>query len=109
MGGAPPVSAFMKLRRANIVELFSHAAPPGQPATFGGSNSTCPREASWPPPCPRPGPGESKEFPLTFFVDPAIVDEPGARDLGEITLSYTFYNSGESPAPAPRQANKQGS
>lgn len=54
-------------------------------------------------------PGETVEMAVSFFVDPAIVDEPGARDLGEITLSYTFFNSGESPAPAPRQANKQGS
>jgi cytochrome c oxidase assembly protein subunit 11 len=40
-------------------------------------------------------PGESKEFPVTFFVDPAIADDPNAADISAITLSYTFFNKGE--------------
>jgi cytochrome c oxidase assembly protein subunit 11 len=43
------------------------------------------------------GPGETVEMPVSFFVDPAILDEPGGRGIREITLSYTFYPS----APAP--------
>ncbi|MBI2584748.1 MAG: cytochrome c oxidase assembly protein [Rhodospirillales bacterium] len=39
-------------------------------------------------------PGERKEFPVTFFVDPAIADDPNAGDVTAITLSYTFYNKG---------------
>lgn len=39
-------------------------------------------------------PGESKEFPLTFFVDPAIADDPDTAGVSTITLSYTFFNSG---------------
>ena len=35
--------------------------------------------------------GETVEMPVSFFVDPAILDEPGAENLQEITLSYTFY------------------
>ena len=40
-------------------------------------------------------PGESKEFPVTFFVDPAIADDPNAVEVSAITLSYTFFTKGE--------------
>ena len=36
-------------------------------------------------------PGETQRMPVTFFVDPAILDDPDARDVETITLSYTFY------------------
>ncbi len=36
-------------------------------------------------------PGESIQMPVTFFVDPAIVDDPEASLIPAITLSYTFY------------------
>ena len=36
-------------------------------------------------------PGEEVRMPVVFFVDPRILDDPDARDISEITLSYTFY------------------
>jgi cytochrome c oxidase assembly protein subunit 11 len=39
-------------------------------------------------------PGERKEFPVLFYVDPAIADDPDGHDVNTITLSYTFYNKG---------------
>lgn len=36
-------------------------------------------------------PGETVEMPVSFFVDPSILDDPEARGLREITLGYTFY------------------
>ena len=36
-------------------------------------------------------PGEEVRMPVVFFVDPAILDDPAARQISEITLSYTFY------------------
>lgn len=37
--------------------------------------------------------GETMDMPVTFFVDPAIADDPNLDDVKEITLSYTFYPS----------------
>ncbi|MBI1383563.1 MAG: cytochrome c oxidase assembly protein [Rhizobiales bacterium] len=54
-------------------------------------------------------PGESVDMPVSFFVAPELLDDPDARDIQEITLSYTFYpveteegaaGAGDPPAPA---------
>lgn len=34
--------------------------------------------------------GQTVEMPVTYFIDPAILDDPDARKIDEITLSYTF-------------------
>lgn len=39
-------------------------------------------------------PGESKEFPVSFFVDPSIAEDSDGNDITAITLSYTFFNKG---------------
>ena len=36
-------------------------------------------------------PGESISMPVTFYVDPEIVDDRDARFVHTITLSYTFH------------------
>jgi len=37
------------------------------------------------------GPGETARMPVSFYVDPAMVDDPDAKFIHTITLSYTFY------------------
>ena len=38
------------------------------------------------------------QFPVSFWVDPAIADDPNTTDIGTITLSYTFFRSLEDAA-----------
>jgi cytochrome c oxidase assembly protein subunit 11 len=52
--------------------------------------------------------GASVEMPVTFFVDPKIVEDEDTNNIDEITLSYTFYRTGE-PGVAARPGDKSGS
>ena len=36
-------------------------------------------------------PGETIRMPVIYYVDPAILNDKDARNLNEITLSYTFF------------------
>lgn len=38
-------------------------------------------------------PGQEMQFPLSFWVDPAIARDPSTADVKTITLSYTFFRS----------------
>ncbi len=48
-------------------------------------------------------PGQSMDFPVVYFVDPAYAADPDARNGQEITLSYTFFPVG-GPPPQPKSA-----
>ena len=37
--------------------------------------------------------GEQKEFILTFFLDPKVVDDNKTKDIADVTLSFTFFSS----------------
>jgi cytochrome c oxidase assembly protein subunit 11 len=37
-------------------------------------------------------PHQSANLPVSFFIDPAILDDPETRDVTNITLSYTFFS-----------------
>jgi cytochrome c oxidase assembly protein subunit 11 len=45
-------------------------------------------------------PGQTVDFPVQFFVDPAILDDLDTKAVSEITLSYSFY-----PTAPDQQAN----
>jgi cytochrome c oxidase assembly protein subunit 11 len=47
-------------------------------------------------------PGQTADFPVSFFVDPAILSDPDAKNLEEITLSYTFFRANKETAQPPR-------
>lgn len=56
-------------------------------------------------------PGERVQMPVTFYVDPEIVDDRDAKYIHRITLSYTFYETdlpedvAQAPAGADVKAN----
>ena len=43
-------------------------------------------------------PGEFVNMPVTYFVDPEILKDPDAKDIKQITLSYTFHEDREATA-----------
>jgi cytochrome c oxidase assembly protein subunit 11 len=46
-------------------------------------------------------PGETVQMPVSFYVDPAITDDPDGMFVQEIVLSYTFH---ETPLPEEQAA-----
>jgi cytochrome c oxidase assembly protein subunit 11 len=37
--------------------------------------------------------GETADMPVSFFVDPEILEDPNTQEVRTITLSYTFYRA----------------
>lgn len=42
----------------------------------------------------RLGAHEEIDMPVFFYIDPDIVDDPAMKNIGSITLSYTFFDTG---------------
>lgn len=51
--------------------------------------------------------GQAVDMPVSFFVDPKIVDDQDAAGIEEITLSYTFYPSASTGKAAETQTGRE--
>jgi cytochrome c oxidase assembly protein subunit 11 len=45
-------------------------------------------------------PGATERLPVIFFVSPEMADDTSNDDVKGITLSYTYYVAGDTPAPS---------
>ena len=55
-------------------------------------------------------PGEEADLPVVYFVDPEIVNDPDAREIETVTLSYTYFRSTTQAAaqPAAQASDNEG-
>jgi cytochrome c oxidase assembly protein subunit 11 len=79
--------------RATTGQAAYNVAPLTVGAYFQKINCFCFTEQTF-------APGEKREMPVVFYVDPAIVNDHDNDGLNTITLSYTFYPVRE-PATQP--------
>jgi cytochrome c oxidase assembly protein subunit 11 len=84
--------------RATTGEAAYNVAPLTIGAYFQKINCFCFTEQTM-------APGEKREMPVVFYVDPSIVNDHENDSLNSITLSYTFYPVRE-PAAKPLAASE---
>ncbi|WP_379549664.1 cytochrome c oxidase assembly protein [Qipengyuania sp. DGS5-3] len=54
-------------------------------------------------------PGEEIRMPVLYFIDPKILEDENAKDVEQITLSYTFHRAIDQSAAAQASAGESGS
>ena len=75
-----------------------NVSPPTVGAYFSKINCFCFTEQ-------RLKPGEKREMPVVFFIDPKIVEDAEHDGLNTITLSYTMYRVRQSEPQTVGSAN----
>ena len=70
--------------RETVGQAGYNVAPPTTGGYFNKINCFCFTEQ-------RLGPGEKREMPVVFYVDPSLGKDSELDDLNTITLSYSFF------------------
>ncbi len=78
--------------RATTGQASYNVSPPTVGAYFSKINCFCFTEQ-------RLAPGETRDMPVVFYVDPALAQDAEHARLDVITLSYTFFALRDQPAP----------
>ncbi len=84
--------------RTTMAQAAYNVAPLTVGAFFQKLNCFCFTEQTM-------GPGEKREMPVVFYVDPQIAKDSENDGLNSITLSYTFYPVRD-PSPKPVAAGE---
>ncbi|MPZ39871.1 MAG: cytochrome c oxidase assembly protein [Rhizobiales bacterium] len=84
--------------RETVGNASYNVSPPTVGAYFSKINCFCFTEQ-------RLKPGEKREMPVVFFIDPKIVQDSEHDDLNTITLSYTMYRVRQSEPQTVGSAN----
>lgn len=96
------VTAFYKVTnrsaRTTTAQAAYNVAPLSVGAYFQKINCFCFTDQTL-------APGETREMPVVFYVDPEILKDSDSDTLNTITLSYTFYPIKE-PTPKPLAASE---
>ncbi|MEX0752967.1 MAG: cytochrome c oxidase assembly protein [Xanthobacteraceae bacterium] len=90
------VTVFYKVTNQAARETAGQASynvtPPTTGAYFQKINCFCFTEQRF-------GPGETREMPVVFYIDPALAKDAEQNGLNTITLSYTYYPVREPERP----------
>jgi cytochrome c oxidase assembly protein subunit 11 len=78
--------------RETVAQAAYNVSPPTAGPYFSKINCFCFTEQ-------RLKPGESRELPVVFFVDPELIKDREQDGLNTITLSYTMYPVRQPEAP----------
>jgi cytochrome c oxidase assembly protein subunit 11 len=85
--------------RETVGQAAYNVAPGTTGAYFNKINCFCFTEQ-------RLGPGEKREMPVVFYIDPALAKDSELDDLNTITLSYSFYALREPVKPVADRGTK---
>ena len=85
--------------RETVGQAGYNVAPPTTGGYFNKINCFCFTEQ-------RLGPGEKREMPVVFYVDPSLAKDSELDDLNTITLSYSFFAVREPARPVADRGTK---
>ena len=91
-------TAINESARGTVGQATYNVSPSTVGAYFSKINCFCFTEQ-------RLKPGERREMPVVFFVDPTLVEDSEEADLNSITLSYTMYPGRQPEQPVAEQAS----